>query len=580
MTKQLKDGEPGSQGSSAPQAVDPASAQHAASEFKIVGIGASAGGLAALKTFFGKMPPQPGVAFVVVVHLSPQYKSHLPEVLQPHCPMPVQQVTETVPLEPNRIYVIPPNANLDAVDTHLRLSTLEQARPERAPIDHFFRTLAETNDGQAIGVVLSGTGSDGTLGLRRIKEHGGVTIAQDPSEAEYDGMPRTAVTSGVVDVVLPVAEIPIRILEIANVQVHIPLTDEATESEAEQVRILNKVFAHLRTRTGHDFSEYKRSTIMRRIGRRMQVHQLEELSDYLELLRDNRGEVMELFDELLITVTEFFRDAGIFERLEKDIIPQLFEGREPKEAIRIWSVGCATGEEAYSLAMLLLEEAGRREVHPQIQIFASDLHDYSLRRAREGVYSGSISADVSPERLRRFFIGETDSYRVRKEVRELVIFAAHDLLKDPPFSHLDLIVCRNVLIYLQRDVQEDVITLFHYALNPDGLLLLGTAETVETSDLFACEDKALCLYRRRSVPTREPRLPAFPYTPRRQHDDEPLTDRPVHTGGYGSIHAKMVEQYAPPSIFVNDNHEVVHYSAHAGRFLQIPGASRRTTSSS
>jgi two-component system, chemotaxis family, CheB/CheR fusion protein len=540
-------------------------------EFKIAGIGASAGGLTALKALFDRLTPEPGMSFVVVVHLAPDQKSHLAELLQPHAPMPVQQVTETTKLEPNHIYVIPPNFNLDAVDTHLRLSSLETRRFDRAPIDHFFRTLADSNEGNAIGVVLSGSGRDGTLGLRRIKERGGVTIVQEPAEAEYDGMPRSAIGAGVVDLVLPVSEIAARVVGIARSSPDVPPADVDIESTLDENRLIARVFAQIRARTGHDFSEYKRSTIMRRIGRRMQVNQIGSLSDYVVTLRDNRREIAALFDDLLITVTEFFRDPEVFEQLAKDVVPRLFERRQPYEAIRIWSAGCATGEEAYSLAMLMLEEAARREVRPNIQIFATDLHSRSLKTARDGEYPESISSDVSPERLRRFFQLENGAFRIRQEVRELVLFAAHDLLKDPPFSHLDLIVCRNLMIYLQRDVQSDVISLFHYALDPDGLVLLGTAETMDGTDLFQAEHKPICLYRRRSVPTRDHRLPVFTSTMRKDPEHHRVPERGGPSASFGGIHARLVEQYAPPSILVNENHDVVHYSAHAGRYLEIPG---------
>ena len=477
----------------------------------IVGIGASAGGLAALKRLFSQMPERPGVAFVVVMHLSPEHESHLTELLQPHCPMPVQQVNATVPLEADHVYVIPPNANLNTIDTHLRLTELEEKRYRRAPIDHFFRTLGNTHDGSSIGIVLTGTGSDGTLGLRHIRECGGVTIVQDPEEAEYDGMPRSAIATGEVDLVLPLAEMPSHVLRIAKTRPRVSKGGEPSPPTGnDQERLLQKIFAQVRARTGHDFTSYKRSTIMRRIGRRMQIHQIEDLQGYLELLRSQRGEVLQLFEDLLITVTEFFRDDEVYQLLIDKTLPRLFESKGARDRVRVWSVGCSTGEEAYSLAILMLEEAGRRDLRPQIQIFASDLHETSLKRARDGVYPDSIASAVSAERLERYFVQEGGTYRVRSEVRELVVFAPHNLLKDPPFSHLDLIVCRNVLIYLQRDVQQDVAALFHFALDPDGLLLLGSSETVDESELFTAEDKRHCLYRRRSVPTREPRLPLSP----------------------------------------------------------------------
>ena len=329
--------------------------------------------------------------------------------------MPVQQVMATLKLEPNHVYIIPPNANLEAIDTHLRLSELEARRREPAPIDHFFRTLAKASDGNAVGIILTGTGTDGTIGLRKIKENGGLTIVQNPEEAEHDGMPRSALESGVVDLVLTLQQMAEEISRFARSQPRLfPNEEGANETENDQIRLLQKIFGQIRARTGHDFSKYKRSTIMRRIQRRMQLNRKESLADYLEFLREQRDEPLELFNDLLITVTDFFRDGAVFERLQKQVIPALYEGKTSSDRIRVWSVGCSTGEETYSLAMLLLEEAGRRDVHPQLQIFASDLHAKSLARAREGVYPREIAADVSAERLQRFFVDEDGHYRVRR----------------------------------------------------------------------------------------------------------------------------------------------------------------------
>jgi two-component system CheB/CheR fusion protein len=544
-----------------------------APQWTVVGLGASAGGLAALRSFFQKLPREPGLPFVVVMHLSPDYESHLPQVLQPYTSMPVEQVAATVELEPNHIYVIPPNANLESVDTHLRLSELEDRPRRRTPIDHFFRTMTETHDGNTIGVVLSGTGSDGTLGLRRIKEAGGLTIVQDPEEAEYDGMPRAAIADGMVDLVRPVEQMPDHILRFATARPRIRVPDHEPEGVEEDDRVLQKIFAQVRARTGHDFTRYKRSTILRRIQRRMQLQQIETLTDYLERLRGSRDEVKQLFDDLLITVTEFFRDEQVFEHLRDQVIPGLFADKEGQDRVRVWSVGCSTGEEAYSLAMLLVEEADWHEESPQLQVFATDLHEPSLQRAREGLYPESIASDVSAKRLERFFAQENGSYRVRQSLREMVVFAPHNLLKDPPFSHLDLIVCRNVLIYLQRDLQEDVVALFHYALEPNGMLVLGTSESIAPSDLFICEHSAMGVHRRRNIPSREPKLPVFPFTPAQRgsnHGEENHAPA-APTVSYGELHAQMVEQYAPPSILLSHEHEVVHYSAHAGKYLRNPG---------
>jgi len=545
-------------------------------EFTIVGIGASAGGLAALKTFFGQVPEDSGLAFVIVVHLAPDQESHLANLLQPSVKMPVQQVTETMPLEPNQVYVIPPNANLNTIDTHLRLSDLEQRRQERAPIDHFFRTLAATHDGHSVGVILTGTGSDGTLGIKEIKGQGGLVIAQDPNEAEYDGMPQSAIASGSVDLVLPLEKIPPAIIRFSQTIPQMKLPKGDSELEDSERQLLHKIFAQMRAHTFRDFSHYKRSTIMRRIARRMQLCHVEELTAYLKLLREKPEEVRALAEDLLITVTNFFRNPEVFEQLEREVVPKLFSRKQANESLRVWSVGCATGEEAYSLAILLLETATRmnRETSDQplsIQIFASDLHERSLERAREGFYPGDIETDVSPERLRRFFQKENGGYRIRKEVREMVVFAPHNLLGDPPFSRLDLVACRNLLIYLQRDVQHDVVELFHYALQPEGYLLLGASETIESSDLFLTEDKKLSLYRKRNVPAPEPRLPVFPPAHTRiprelgqlQQENEPVA--------YGVLHQRLVERYAPPSLLVSSDDKVVHLSEHAGRYLEHPG---------
>jgi two-component system CheB/CheR fusion protein len=326
----------------------------------------------------------------------------------------------------------------------------------------------------------------------------------------------------------------------------------------------------LRARTDRDFSRYKRSTVLRRVARRMQLNYVEDLSTYLDKLRERPEEVRALADDLLITVTHFFRDPEVFERLETDVIPRLFQGGQ-KDAVRVWSVGCATGEEAYSLAMLLVEAAGTRELVPQIQVFASDLHARSLEKAREGFYPGDIETDVSAERLKRFFHKENSGFRVRKELRDLVVFAQHNILADPPFSRQDLISCRNLLIYLDREVQRDVVELFHYALNPDGTLMLGSAESIEAADLFRIEDKRLCFFQKRNVPAREPRLPVFPLTRNVAAGNASHPKQSSEPVAYGQVHQQMVEQYAPPSILVSPENKLVHLSEHAGRYLNHPG---------
>lgn len=538
---------------------------------RVVGIGTSAGGLSALKKLFASVPEQSGVCFVVVMHLSPEHESHLANLLQPHSRLPVQQVSRTTPLEADHVYVIPPGVNLDAIDTHLHLSDLEQQRQERAPIDHFFRTLAESQQERAVGVVLTGTGSDGTAGLRRIRERGGLTIVQSPDEAEYDAMPRSAIAAGVADLVLPLGQIPAQILQVGQAMPRPVAAGDDAAPAGDDEAILQQILAHVFAHTGHDFTHYKRTTILRRIQRRMQLHRARHLDDYLQVLNEQPQEVNLLFEDLLITVTEFFRDPEAFELLEEQVVPRLFEGTTPDDAVRAWSVGCATGEEAYSLVMLLLEEEARREVRPrQLQVFATDLHEPALRKARQGVYPASIEADVSAQRLSQFFRKENDTYCIRKQVREHIVFASHNILQDPPFSHVQLITCRNLLIYLKHDVQRHLMLLFHYALDDDGYLMVGMAEGVE-SDLFVCENKELGLYRRRNVPTPRGDLSTFPRSSRRHpSEDEPALPAEAPESD-GVLHEQVVERYAPPSALINPEGELVHYSARAGRYLQLSG---------
>ncbi len=541
------------------------------SPMRVVGIGASAGGLGALKKLFATVPEQPGVCFVVVVHLSPEHESHLANLLQQHSRLPVQQVTDKTPLTANHIYVIPPDFNIDAIDTHLHLSELEEQRHKRAPIDHFFRTLAEAHKEHAVGVILTGTGADGTFGLRRIRERGGLTIVQSPDEAEYDAMPRSAIAAGVADLVLPIEKIAAQILRVDGVPQGIALSEGDSGPAEKEAATLHKILSEVSTHTGHDFTHYKRTTIMRRIGRRMQLHHVQNLDDYLRLLHRHDDEVKDLLEDLLITVTQFFRDPEVFEHLETKVIPQLFKGTTREDRVRVWSVGCATGEEAYSLAMLLLDEEARHTVKPkQLQVFATDIHEAALGKAREGIYPVSIEADVSDQRLSRFFEKGNEHYRIRKAVRERIVFAPHNVLRDPPFSRLQLISCRNLLIYLQRDIQQQLMSMFHYALEEDGYLVVGTSEGVE-SDLFQCENKQYGLYRRRSVPGHRHPASNTSLNSRFRHREDQDGANMTPAAGYGVLHEHAVELYAPPSILIDPDGELVHYSARAGRFLHMAG---------
>ena len=468
----------------------------------IVGIGASAGGLAALRELFERLPNDTGLSFVVVVHLAPDHESHLADLLQPHCSMPVQQVDETVPLRPDHVYVIPPGCNLAAVDTHLRLSDIEPDRRDRGPIDHFFQTLADTHDGNSIGIVLTGTGTDGTAGLAAIRAAGGLTIVQDPADSEYDGMPRSALLAGAVDLVKSLDGIAVQLRNVVAQQADTVLpVGDGDEPSAEVQDVLRQIYAQIRDRTGHDTTGYKQSTILRRDPSPHAVAPTVVLrrstSACCGPTRRGRPALQrrpDLGDELLP------RSRGLRGTGRAASCRSCSPSAPGRDTVRSWSVGCSTGEEAYSLGMLLLEHAAGLADPPTIQIFASDLHEPSLQQARDGVYPPSIEAEVSPERLQRFFVPDNGNYRVCPELRELMVFAPHGLLRDPPFSHMDLIVCRNLLIYLQRDTQHLAANVFHYALEPGGHLLLGSSETIDGSDLFTTVDKHLCLFRRREQP--------------------------------------------------------------------------------
>src|SRR6266550_512942 len=474
-------------------------------DFLIVGLGASAGGIRALKEFFAHVPADSGMAYVVILHLSPDHESHLAEVLQTTAAIPVTQVDEPVRVVRNHVYVISPNKSLAMNDGHLSLSAITRVEERRAPVDIFFRTLGESHHSRAVSVVLSGTGANGSMGVKRVKEMGGVAIVQDPNEAEYSDMPRNSIETGLIDYVLPVARIPAKILAYKERIGQADLTGESAEDPQTHEHSLREIFTNLRVRTGHDFMNYKRATVLRRIERRISLLEIADLPAYAQYLREHSQEAHALLKDLLISVTNFFRDCESFEALERGIISKLFEKKESDEQVRVWVPGCATGEEAYTIAMLLSEHVQRLNEPPQIQVFASDIDERAIAKAREGLYTLNDAADVSPKRLAEFFVKEQHGYRVRKEIRELVLFAPHNLIKDPPFSRLDLVSCRNVLIYLNRPAQERVMNILHFALNPGGFLFLGTSESVDGSgDLFMALDKEAHVYQSRALSHRLP----------------------------------------------------------------------------
>ncbi|HZQ62489.1 MAG TPA: CheR family methyltransferase [Casimicrobiaceae bacterium] len=553
-------------------------------DFLVVGIGASAGGVDALQKFFANVRPDSGMAYVVVLHLSPDHESELGNVLQHQAAIPVLQVSESVRVEPNHAYVLAPNRSLHMRDDSLELAPLHTMHERRAPIDIFFRTLAVCLGSRAACVVLSGTGADGSMGMKSVKEYGGVCLVQDPAQAQYSDMPRHCIATGLVDYVLPVEQIPGRLATYLQQLKTLQVPGDDREPSAEHVPLsavheaaLRAILTALRTRTGHDFTNYKRSTLLRRIARRMSVRELPDLMSYAAFLRDHLEETQPLLKDLLISVTNFFRDPEAWQALEAKVIPKLFSGKSAEDYVRVWVAGCATGEEAYSVAMLLAEHAATLAHPPSLQVFATDLDEAAIAFAREGVYTATDTADVPAERLRRFFAKENEGHRINRDLREMVLFAHHNLIKDPPFSHLDLATCRNLLIYLNRTAQRRVLDVLHFALNPGGYLFVGASESVEGGgDLFVDTDVGDQIFQRRAV---EPRL-TFPVpdtmpplrAERARVDVMARGDhRALERLSYADLHQRLLEKYAPPSLVVNEEQEIVHMSPRAGRYMQVAG---------
>jgi two-component system CheB/CheR fusion protein len=545
--------------------------------FLVTGIGASAGGVEALTGFFAHVPKDSGVAYVVILHLSPEHDSELTAILGNVAVIPVTQVIKKVKVEPNHVYVIPPNQHLEMLDGHIIVSPNLTTQDRRAPVDIFFRTLAESHGARAVGVILSGTGANGSMGIKRIKERGGVAFVQNPREALYNEMPRNAIATELIDDILAVSVIPARIISYKQSLGNVSIPEPLTESNEGSQQALRTIFTQLRVRTGHDFSNYKRPTLLRRIERRINIRNLTNLEAYAEFLVENPDEAQGLLKDLLISVTNFFRDKKPFEALERDILPRIFFEKKGGHSVRIWVPGCATGEEAYSIAILCAERVLAMIDPPKVQIFATDIDEAAISIAREGLYTINDAADVSPERLQRFFTMEGQQYLVRREIREMIIFAPHNVLKDPPFSHLDMASCRNMLIYLNSTAQEQVMETLHFALKPGGFLFLGTSESVDgTNDSYTLVSRENHIYQsqsigRRHIPVSEP-IPANKPEHKRGIDIQNTKDnRSQERITYGDLHQQLLEQYAPPSIVVNTEYDILHLSERAGRYLQVAG---------
>ncbi len=538
-------------------------------KFLIVGMGASAGGLEALKQFFSSMPNEPGMAFVLVQHLDPHHESLMAQLLGKHTEMKVAEVEDNTEVRPNHVYIIPPNKDMAIFNGILHLMDPTAARGFRRPIDFFFRSLAEDQTERAVGIILSGTGTEGTLSLKDIKGHGGLSIVQDPETAKYDGMPRSAIAAGAEDFVLPVTEMPKMLVKYAKNRKFKPEEKPTKISTAKE--LLEKIFILLRTETGCNFSDYKSGTVIRRIDKRMALNQIDTLETYIKHLQKNPKEVQKLFKELLIGVTGFFRDTDAFEAVRHSVVPEIISKKKDGETIRIWVPGCSTGEEAYSLAILFDEALRKQDKTLKVQIFASDMDGDAITMARQGSYPETIAADVGPERLSHYFQGETNTYRIKKTIRDQVVFAEHNLIKDPPFSKQDLVSCRNLLIYLNIEAQRKVFAIFHYALKPAGLLFLGSSESLgQYADYFKVLDRKQKIFKHKKV--RPGTMPDIGYLFR-----EPVqTKTPIVSlktvQGQESL-ARMTEKslldnYAPACAIINTKGDAVYFSGNTGRYLQ------------
>ncbi|MGC4001595.1 MAG: chemotaxis protein CheB [Anaeromyxobacter sp.] len=544
----------------------------------MVGIGASAGGLEALEQFLSNAPAGSGLAYVVVQHLDPQDRGGMVPLLQRVTQMPVEQARDGQRVAPDHVYVIPPNEELSILHGVLHLLP-RRAVGVHLPVDHFFRTLAEDRLDRSLGVILSGMGTDGTLGLRAIKEKGGATFVQALASAKFDGMPRSAVEAGLADVVADARELPARILAFVRHATH--ALPEVAVAEERQLSALAKVFILLRTQTGNDFSVYKRSTVIRRIERRMGIHQIDKLSSYVRFLRENPKEIELLFQELLIGVTSFFRDPPAWDHLRAQVIPALLASR-PAGTLRAWVPGCSTGEEAYSLAIALREALDQREggLSLSIQIFATDLDAEAIEKARAGIYPANIAADVSPERLRRFFVQDDRGFRVSKEIRELVVFAPQNITMDPPFTRLDILSCRNLLIYLSAEVQKKLIPLFHYALNPGGVLFLGSAETVGAFGAhFRPLDGKTRIYERLELAGAQApveffsRYAAPALGPGAEQEGDAAPVRGPAPNLQALADRLILQRYAPSAVLTTEKGDIVYISGRTGKYLE-PAAGR------
>jgi len=541
--------------------------------FPIVGMGASAGGLEAFESFFTAMPENSGMAFVLISHLDPTHISILPELIQKKTKMKVHLVEDGVKIQPNGVYVIPPNKDMAILNGVLHLMDLPQPRGFNLPIDNFFKSLAQDQGTNAICIILSGTGSDGSLGLKQIKGELGMVMVQDEDSAKYAGMPRSAFATGLVDYVLPADKMPETLIKYTRHTIVKPHQDKITVDEEKFQKALQKIYILLRTHTHHDFSLYKKNTIIRRVERRMHVHQIDDILDYVTYLTKSEREVHVLFKDLLIGVTSFFRDPEAFDLLNEKFIPGLLADKPEGGTVRIWVAGCSTGEEAYSMAILLQECMEKMNRQFSVQVFATDIDQDAINIARSGLYPFSISADVSPERLKRFFTKEENHYRVKKSIREMLVFALQDLIKDPPFTKLDILSCRNLLIYLGPELQKKLFPIFHYSLKPEGFLFIGSSESIgqETHHFKAFDRKWKIFKRQPSLSTPYP-IVNLPVSAAPEELPDIKTPEAVRRAedinSFKLVQTILRQSDTPPCVIIDERSNIVYIHGRTGRYLE------------
>lgn len=556
-----------------PQALADKAAMPLYRKFPIVAIGASAGGLEALEQFLSHVAIASGMAFVVIQHLDPDYKGMMPELLQRSTLMPVAQAKSRMKVKPNCVYVIPPNSDLSILHDSLYLLEPVAARGLRLPIDFFFRALADDRHELAIGVILSGMGSDGTLGAGAIKEQGGLVLAQTLTNAKFDSMPKSVIDAGLADIIAPADALPQRIIATLNLKSSPKSVDlnVATESAAH-LSAFNKICILLHQRTGQDFSLYKKTTLYRRIERRIAIHQLKRIGDYVHYLNENPQEIDLLFKELLIGVTNFFRDPATWAYLQDRVLPEMLANNPSRSTLRAWVAGCSSGEEAYSLAISFreLQEKQNPPTRQSLQIFATDLDQDAIEKARRAVYPANIAIDVSEERLKRFFVEEGGSFRVAKKIRDMVVFAPQNLIMDPPFTKLDLLSCRNLLIYLGPDLQKKLLPLFHYSLKPGGILMLGSAESIGGfNELFDPLESKARLFRRNSsiTPANELEFPSR-HTPTNTESVMDTKPKSAPPNLQNLADQLLLQNFSPAAVLVTASGDLVYINGRTGKYLE------------